>query len=100
MFDGRMPPGERIEQTHYGERQHETVSSDETVHYGDPQHDPEKLRPERVARLGYEDFYWKDDAQEASDRREVKDGGDKGYRDRYGERLAFEVPSEALILFG
>jgi hypothetical protein len=36
MSDARMPPGERIEQTHYGERQHGTVSSDEAIHYGDP----------------------------------------------------------------
>ena len=54
----RVPPGERIERTHYGGRQHGTVSSDEAIHYGDPQHDPEKLRPEQVARLGYEDFHW------------------------------------------
>jgi hypothetical protein len=41
-----------------------------------------------------------DDVQETSDRREAKDGGDKDYGDRYGERPAFEVPSETLILFG
>lgn len=123
MSEARTPPGERIERTHYGERQHGTASNDEAIRYGDPQHDPEQLRPEQVARLGYEDVHWedgkqrdddrrgddnrpsddgrrKDDAQEASDRRDVKDGRDEDYGDRYGDRPAFEVPSEALVLFG
>ncbi|WP_276302328.1 hypothetical protein [Halorussus lipolyticus] len=65
MSEPRIP-GERIERTRYGERQHEAVGVGNPARYGDPQHDLERTNPDIADRLGYDDDHW-DDYQSDSD---------------------------------